>query len=265
MDFQLLPDWHAFLPRAGGHVVSLMGSGGKTALMRAIASQYVAESVAVLLTTTTRSEVLDWVPDLNHEELEEGEPPACCFVHRGKYDDGKWRGLTPRQVDRLAERYPRRVILAEVDGAAKHPLKLHRSDEPIWPGRTSLGIVVMGTAALADTAGSAIHRFERLGPGPLEETTADTSLDWDHFFALLTGPGGYLERTPAAVPLVLALTQISDLADAIGLFDFAARVMTEPRLPLLMFCELDPERFSLRTAARSDEDGVDGEDKEDCR
>ena len=69
MDFQLLPDWHVFLPRAGGHVVSLMGSGGKTALMRAIAGQYVAESVAVLLTTTTRSEVLDWVPDLNLEEL----------------------------------------------------------------------------------------------------------------------------------------------------------------------------------------------------
>jgi hypothetical protein len=69
--------------------------------------------------------------------------------------------------------------------------------------------------------------------------------------ALLTGPGGYLDRVPSGIPTALALTQIGDLADGIGLFEFASQAMAHPRLPVILFCELDPERPRIRTAYRA--------------
>ena len=54
MNFSFVDPWHSFLPREGGHVVALSGSGGKTALQRTLGEFYRAEGVPVVLTCTTR-------------------------------------------------------------------------------------------------------------------------------------------------------------------------------------------------------------------
>lgn len=227
--------------------------------MLASGAQYRDESVPVILTTTTRSEpVADW-PLVQWRDLAVGSGergsgdrlPRWCYLCDGTDAAGKWRGLAPEQVDQLAELAPEHVVLVEADGAAGLPVKLHRPDEPRWPRRTSLAVLVMGTGALGQPASRVVHRWGRLPPGPLAAVGADEPWEWRHFAALLFGAAGYLDRAPAAVPVVLALTQLGGLQDAIGLFEFTAKVMAEPRLPLVVLGELDPQRTGLRTAYRT--------------
>ena len=58
MTFGFVDPWHQFLPREAGHVISLMGSGGKTSLLQVFADLYREIGLPVVLTTTTRSEPL---------------------------------------------------------------------------------------------------------------------------------------------------------------------------------------------------------------
>jgi len=157
-------------------------------------------------------------------------------------------GLPPETVDELGGLLPDRIVLVEVDGAAKLPVKLHRKGEPIWPARTSLAIVVMGTAAVGSRTAEILHRFGRVDWPPLTDLEAWTVWEWDHALTLLLEPGGYLSRVPEGIPCVLALTGMEEQPDSIGLFDFVGRAMENSRLPLTMFCDLVADQPVIRTA-----------------
>ncbi len=106
-----------------------------------------------------------------------------------------------------------------------------------------------------------VHRLGR--PGVLDPVGvgADEVWQWDHALALLTAPGGYLDHVPAGVPAVLALCGLEEQPDSVGLFDFTARAMADPRLPLVLFCHRDERGLSLRAACRreaGDDDDGDG-------
>ena len=257
MNFGFVDPWHLFRPLEEGHVISLMGSGGKTSLMLAVGEIYRQNSVPVVLTTTTLCEPL---PGMAVRELSalDGRAaaglPEIFFLRDGMTAEGKWAGLGPDAVDELGRILPDRTVLVEVDGAAKLPIKLHRPDEPIWPGRTSLAIVVMGTGAVGSPAGKVLHRFGEVQWSPLEELEDWTVWEWDHALTLLLETGGYLSRVPAGVPCVLALTGMSEQPDSIGLFDFVGRAMADPRLPLAMFCDLAGAQAVIRTACRREEE-----------
>ncbi len=251
LNFGFVDPWQRFLPREAGHVISVMGSGGKTSLLRVLADFYGENSLPVVMTTTTRSEPL---PDLEAIELSDlaarsrASLPDVFFLHAGILPDGKWSGLSPDEVDGLGGILSDRIVLAEVDGAAKLPLKLHRRGEPAWPARTSLGIVVMGTAAVGSKTEDVLHRFGRLDWLPLEGLQPWTVWEWDHTLSLLLEPGGYLSQVPADIPCVLALTGMDEQSDSIGLFDFVGRVMGHERLPLVLFCDLESDPPVIRTA-----------------
>lgn len=146
----------------------------------------------------------------------------------------------------------------EVDGASKLPVKIHRPGEPVWPGRTSLALVVMGTSAIGSRTGDVLHRFGRQLWAPLEDLKEWTIWEWDHARTLLLEPGGYLSHLPEGVPAVLALTGMDEQQDSIGLFEFVGRAMDDPRLPVVMFCDLQADPPVLRTAF-NEEDDASGE------
>jgi hypothetical protein len=110
---------------------------------------------------------------------------------------------------------------------------------------------MIGLSALAEPLDRVVHRWGDLPPGPLAGLLSEPIWGWPHFLALLTGPGGYLDRVPSEIPTVLALSQIGDLGDSIGLFGFVAEAMAHPRVPLVLFCELDRQRRNLRTVYRT--------------
>jgi len=255
VNFGFLDPWHLFLPREAGHVISLMGSGGKTSLLRTLGDFYMGIGTPVVLTTTTMSEPVSGMEAMEIAALEERDPaglPGVFHLHDGLAPDGKWTGLPPGAVDNLGDLLPDRIVLAEVDGAAKLPVKLHRENEPVWPGRTSLAIIVMGTAAIGSKAGEILHRFGRTDWAPLADLEAWTVWEWDHQLKLLTEPGGYLSRVPEGIPCVLALTGMGEQPDSIGLFDFLGRAMENSRLPLTMFCDLSSAQPVIRTVCNEE-------------
>ena len=259
MSFGFVEPWHAFLPRDGGHVLSFMGSGGKTSLQQVVADVYAAESQPTVLTTTTRCEVLPNLPNLTWQEWQATDAaslPDYVYIHGGETEPGKWDGLTAEQVDRLSEALPDRILLVEVDGAAKHPLKFYREGEPVWPGRTSLALVVMGVAAVGGPIDSKIHRWGRIAFEPLQGLTDYALMEWSHLGDLLLAPGGYLAQVPAGVPAVLAMTGIAEQDDSIGLFEFVGKAMEDPAFPLVMFCALGPDGWNIRTSCVDREDEV---------
>jgi probable selenium-dependent hydroxylase accessory protein YqeC len=257
VNFSFVDPWHLFLPHEGGHVIAFSGSGGKTSLMIALAAWYSQQGLPVLLTTTTRTEALADIPVVDSADSDglAAMADVPLFFLRSSVDEtGKWQGLTSEAVDSLGDEFPERVVLVEVDGAGKKPLKYYRDGEPVWPIRTSLALVVMGVNALGESIKDAVFRFDRSEFSPLAELSPDTFWTWEHYFCLLTAEGGYLDQVPAEVPVVLALAGMGELVDSIGLFEFMSRAMAHPRIPLAMFCETSGETPSLRAVCRREDD-----------
>lgn len=256
MNFSFLDPWHLFLPREAGHVIGLMGSGGKTSLQKALGQVYREDQVPVFQTCTTRTEPWPDVSALSLGELSDKDPgalPPVLYLHDGADAEGKWRGLPPEAVDSLEERFPDRVILVEVDGAAKLPLKLHQPGEPVWPRRTSLALVVMGGSSVGSFVHTSVHRLGRVASPVFDPLPEGALVTWDHLLDLLVQPGGYLDQVPASVPAVLAVAGMGEVADSIGLFDFVDRAMQHPRLPITVFCETEGERPGIRAGCRLEE------------
>jgi len=255
MGYRFLQPWHDFLPREGGHVLSVFGGGGKTSLLAALTECYLRAGIPVAVTTTTRTEPLGWA-GLSVREWHEvataplESPGQAFFIRQGEHAGGKWRGLAPEQVDQLSATLPRSVVLVEADGSAGLPVKLHRPDEPLLPSRTSLAVPVVGLSAIGRPLPEVLHRAAELPVTWPAECAAEDLFTWDHLWYLLTGSGGYLERIPEGVPTLLALTQLAGLQDSLGLFGFLNRIMEEAGLPLVLLGELADRPVRIRTAYR---------------
>jgi probable selenium-dependent hydroxylase accessory protein YqeC len=245
MDYQFVQPWHDFLPREGGHVITVFGSGGKTSLIAVLVNFYRSEGIPVMVTTTTRTEPLDWPQLVVREWSDMGTIPApsdvrptqVVYVRQGTHADGKWRGLTVEQVDQLGGLFQDRILLVEADGCAGHPAKLHRPDEPVWPTHTSLAAAVVGMSAVGRTVPTVLHRYGRL-PTPWPQRSSEDIFTWECLFQLMAGSGGYLQRIPVGVPKVVVLAQMEELTDGIGLFAFLDRLMTAADVHLVALCEL---------------------------
>lgn len=143
-------------------VVALVGAGGKTSLMEALARDFEAEGALVLLATTTKirppgpgGRRLVIAPRL--EELLEalgdvvgpGDPPAgrSPVVGRGLTADGKVEGVPPEWVPALRDLPGVAAVLVEADGSAGRPLKAPAPYEPVVPSCASLVVAVAGLDA----------------------------------------------------------------------------------------------------------------------
>jgi probable selenium-dependent hydroxylase accessory protein YqeC len=261
MEFEFIDPWHSFLPREGGHVISVVGGGGKTSLLEAMAECLVDEGHKIIVTTTTRTEPLDWrgltvVDRDDPATVVESRTEPLLFIGRiasGMQVDGKWHGLTPDEVDALGGSHPGHIVLVEADGSAGLPVKLHRDDEPPLPARTSLLMVVVGLSALEQPIARVLHRADRLPHDWLSATSEDGTWLWPTYTALLTHANGYLERLPDDVPKVLTFLQMDDCTDSIGMFGFLGEIMEQARIPLMMIGDTSGPTPRLRVACPREE------------
>lgn len=129
------------------HVISLVGAGGKTTLMYALARQFTENGARTVVATTThicRPEGNLWAK--NPQEV-------IRLWERGSYavvgvpcEDGKLKGLPEQELDsyiRMAD-----IVLVEADGAKRMPCKVPAGHEPVIPGSCDIVIGVMGMDAL---------------------------------------------------------------------------------------------------------------------
>lgn len=141
--------------------VSIVGAGGKTTALRALARALAPRRV--LVTTTThilpiqppdcRVVLLDPTPDELLQQL--ALLGAVCTGRQA--ESGKLCALSPDLLTQAAAAAD--IVLCEADGAHCLPLKLHRADEPVLAPQTDLCLIVAGLSALDQPVQDVVHRY----------------------------------------------------------------------------------------------------------
>lgn len=144
----------------GGGVVSIIGAGGKTSLMFALAKELAGQGAKVLATTTTNifypstdqapatlvAEEPDEVIRQAKAALNQHNPVAAGSFHVPGH--GKLKGFPARAVDRFWASGCFDWVIAEADGARRLPIKASDSHEPVVASATRFLVHVTGLDAL---------------------------------------------------------------------------------------------------------------------
>lgn len=132
--------------REKGHVVSLVGGGGKTTILYAMARLCASRGHRVLVSTTTH--ILQ--PELCYAP---SEAARDALWSAGRYavagvssSGGKLTALPPAELARWMERAD--TVLLEADGAKHHPCKAPAAHEPVIPPASDVVLAVAGLSAV---------------------------------------------------------------------------------------------------------------------
>ena len=135
-------------------MTALVGAGGKTTLMYALARRMADAGRRVVCTTTTK--IFPPENGLPVVLLEgEADPVAAvhdalraapCVVAAGRPlpDVRKLDGVSPRMLGVLSAALPDVLFLVEADGAARKPLKAPAAHEPVLPEPLDCCVAVVG-------------------------------------------------------------------------------------------------------------------------
>ncbi|MFC2018434.1 selenium cofactor biosynthesis protein YqeC [Chloroflexota bacterium] len=224
-----------------GEVISLVGGGGKTSLMLALASELVASGKSVITTTTTK--IREPLPSQTQFLLIAPEDEVVTALKQGlrryqhitvaaqKLPPRKLKGVSPQVIVALSQLSGIDYIIVEADGAARRPLKAPNSTEPVVPPNTSLFIAVMGIDALGlPLAEENVHRAEivsRLTGQPIGQTVSSSTI-----ITLAAHPEGMFKGSPAGARNALFINKMDLPASRPQAREIAARIL-EASLPQL--------------------------------
>ena len=165
-------------------LTAVIGSGGKTSLLRVLA-QELSRHGTVLLATTTHIMRPDWCPfAAAAAELREGfthDPVVCAgsYTPEGKLTAPDFPGWQTAAD----------FVLVEADGSRRLPAKAHAAWEPVLPPERSRTVCVFGASALGKAIRDAAHRPELYAP--LAETSPDALITPELAARVLAKEGGF--------------------------------------------------------------------------
>ena len=176
--------------------ICVVGSGGKTTLIKKLAKRYIKENKTVFVTTTTHMFIeedtllTDDADTIIHQLQEKGY--AMAGIEEGE----KIKALSRQTYEGVCAFAD--VVLVEADGSKQLPLKYPNATEPVIPENTDEIIVVCGLNAIGKQAKDVCHRLE------LVKTCLgiqdDTVITASHIQQLVIA--GYLTPLSAAYPNV---------------------------------------------------------------
>ncbi|MBN2944239.1 MAG: putative selenium-dependent hydroxylase accessory protein YqeC [Collinsella sp.] len=176
-------------------ITAIIGSGGKSTLLRALGLELMRAGGRVLICTTThmfpvagvpwdgssrRLDAVPWKPGALHT------PGCTCEVcaglargsicQAGVLDPETGKLSAPAEsLDQLAQRFD--YVLAEADGSKRLPLKAHASWEPVVPVGTANVVWIVGASGFGRPINEAVHRpelfCERCGCKPADIATPE--------------------------------------------------------------------------------------------
>lgn len=159
-------------------ITAIIGSGGKSTLLKTLGLELMRAGGRVLLCTTTHMFPVAGVPwDGSSRRL--GAAPwkpgalhvpgctceACAGMSResicqaGVLDPETGKLSAPAEpLNELAQRFD--YVLAEADGSKRLPLKAHAAWEPVIPAATANVVWIVGALGLGKPINEAVHRPE---------------------------------------------------------------------------------------------------------
>ncbi|MCP4360297.1 MAG: putative selenium-dependent hydroxylase accessory protein YqeC [Chloroflexi bacterium] len=146
-------------------LIALVGGGGKTSLLFALAA---ALPGRVVITTTTRifsaqmklAQAICYADDL--ADLTEKLDEVGRVLIVGQVQGEKALGVPPALPAQLLARSDVDFVLVEADGSRMRPIKAPADHEPVIPSETTLVIPVVGIDALDGPLEEVAHRPERV-------------------------------------------------------------------------------------------------------
>ena len=159
-------------------ITAIIGSGGKSTLLKTLGLELMRTGGRVLLCTTTHMFPVAGVPwDGSNRRLDAApwkpgavHAPGCtCKVcagmsrgsicQAGVLDPETGKLSAPAEpIDQLAQRFD--YVLAEADGSKRLPLKAHAAWEPAIPAATANVVWVVGASGLGKPVAEVVHRPE---------------------------------------------------------------------------------------------------------
>ena len=142
-------------------VTAVIGSGGKTTLLRTLGEELARSGARVILATTTKFlpfPGIETVPGGEREITEAlGRAPLVCAA--APWGESGKLAESPVPMARLAALAD--YVLVEADGSAGLPLKAHAPHEPVIPAEAARTILVVGASGFGRPIREAAHRPER--------------------------------------------------------------------------------------------------------
>lgn len=195
-------------------IVALVGGGGKTGLLSALAPHLASGGRSCLAATTTRLArpvagsipPFAYYPDPEAIRLAGGEALLAIRPPLPEDDPGKVRGYTGAEVDALLSRRAADWIVVEADGSAGRPLKAPADHEPVVPSLTACVVAVVGLGCLGKPFGpDTVFRMERVaaitGLAPGDVITPEAVA------AVVVHPEGLFRNAPANAARMLFCNQ----------------------------------------------------------
>lgn len=147
-----------------GAVVAVIGSGGKSTLLRTLAREAGERGARVVLATTTHFLAFEGIALVTSGDMgdvvraldEAGT--ACVGTPTG---DALGRlGAPAFSMGKLARAAD--LVLVEADGSKRLPLKAHAGHEPVVPPEATVTVDVVGASGFGGRVGNVVHRAELL-------------------------------------------------------------------------------------------------------
>ncbi len=200
-------------------VISLVGGGGKTTLMFALAREIALNGHKVITTTTTRIAADE--PDKFNSPLLLQEDEDILISSLSEYfmefnhvtvaknispEGDKLIGYSPEVIDRVAS-FGLANIIIEADGARGKPIKAPNTTEPVIPASTTLVIQIVGMDAL----GVKLNEDNTFRPEVISDITGlkiGEPITEDTIATLITHPQGVAKGTPATARTILLLNKV---------------------------------------------------------
>lgn len=198
--------------------IFLIGGGGKTTLMFALAHHLSRTGHTVISTTSTR--ILYPSPSDAARVIVEADPahaatrlrselPAARHIALGKTlcdAQHKLCGYAADELDALREAQVADYILVEADGAAGRSIKAHADHEPVISTQADLVIAVIGTDCIGCPLDDAhVHRAARFAQ--LLNRPIGSPVTAQDVAAIFFHPLGYLKAVPPAADMIVLLSK----------------------------------------------------------
>ncbi|MGL6261740.1 selenium cofactor biosynthesis protein YqeC [Vibrio sp. WXL210] len=230
-------------------LISIVGGGGKTHLVFALAKHFQQQGKRVAVTTTTKMYLphqaqVDVISQWRDGgQLDHGE--GIYFLYQEQLVDSqtqdrpKVRGLSLTQLDRLCDSHQFDVVIVEADGAKHKPLKAPAEHEPCLSHHSDAVLAVTGAESLlAPAMPSQIHRWSQFQtithcqPGEL--------IGEQHLKRLIHHRQGMFKSAPEGAIKIWIINKLDQCANSTALLSMAKSLYVDtPWLNDVWLCQLN--------------------------
>jgi len=222
---------HALGLPAEGTLVSIVGGGGKSALLFALGRELPGR---VLLTTTTRifASQIGLATESCEVEGKGFEAKLAAGVSGllviGRIDGDRALGVAPSLPAQWLARDEVQHVIVEADGSRMRPAKAPAEHEPVIAEGSTHVAVVVGIDALDAPIAVATHRPERVSA--LLSLPQDASLGCEDLARLISHPKGGLQGVPDTARAIAVINKVEGAEREAKAAMIAEVALREPRI-----------------------------------